>query len=220
MITDFKEVEKLFKELNRAMRKKTSVYVIGGATLLKKGMKDATKDIDIVVVTKQAFLEIQSALNKIGFVLQSPGKEYAHMNLSQIFQREDFRIDLFEKEVCKKFSLSKEMIKRAEKAIELNQVTVFLCSNEDILLFKTMTERPGDIDDCISIATKQNLNWNIILDELKRQIKQSKQDVWITWVGERLDLLAERGIDIPIMNKLDKLREKFFSDFEKRHPNQ
>ena len=82
---------------------------------------------------------------------------------------------------------------------------------------KTMTEREGDITDCISIAATQNPDWNIILEELLSQIKQSKQDIWITWVGERLDLLAERGVDIPIMKQVDKLREKYFKRYEKNH---
>ncbi len=217
MITTFKEIEELFREIDNSMYKKTRAYIIGGAALLKRGMKAATKDIDIVVSTKNEFFEIQKGLNKIKFIAQTPGKEYTHMNLSQIFQRKDFRIDLFEKEVCGRFSLSEEMMKRAELMIELSHLTVFLCSSEDIFLFKTMTEREGDITDCMSIATTQDPDWDVIMEELQSQIKQSKQDVWITWVGEKLDLLAERGVDIPIMNQVDKLREEYFERYEKNH---
>lgn len=149
MITDFKEVEQFFTELDTAIQKKTDAFVIGGAALLRRGMKAATKDIDLVVSTKQAFFEIENALHKIGFTSKIPGKEYSHMNLSQIFQRGDFRIDLFEREVCGRFSLSEHMMKRAEKAIGLDHITIYLCSSEDIFLFKTMTERDGDITDCI-----------------------------------------------------------------------
>ena len=217
MITTFKEIEELFREINNSMYKKTRVYIIGGAALLKRGMKVATKDIDLVVATKNEFFEIQNCLNKIRFTAQTPEKEYTHMNLSQIFQRKDFRIDVFEKEVCGRFSLSEEMMKRAELVIELNHLTVFLCSSEDIFLFKTMTEREGDITDCMSIAATQNPDWKVILEELKSQIKQSKQDVWITWVDERLDLLVDKGVDIPIMNQVDKLREDYFEKYEQIH---
>ena len=219
MITTFKEIEELFREIDNSISKKTRVYIIGGAALLQRGIKAATKDIDLVVATKNEFFEIQNGLNKIRFTAQIPGKEYTNMNLSQIFQRKDFRIDLFEKEVCGRFSLSDKMMKRAELVIELSHLTIFLCSSEDIFLFKTMTEREGDITDCVSIAATQNPDWNIILEELLSQIKQSKKDVWITWVGERLDLLAEKGIDIPIMKQVDKLREKYFKKFEKKYKN-
>src|SRR3989338_2449541 len=217
MITTFKEIEELFREINNSMYKKTRVYIIGGAALLKRGMKVATKDIDLVVATKNEFFEIQNCLNKIRFTAQTPEKEYTHMNLSQIFQRKDFRIDVFEKEVCGRFSLSEEIMKRAELVAELSHLTVFLCSSEDIFLFKTMTEREGDITDCMSIAATQNPDWKVILEELQSQIKQSKQDVWITWVGERLDLLVDKGVDIPIMNQVDKLREDYFEKYEQIH---
>src|SRR3989344_2475693 len=179
MITTFKEIEELFAEINNSMSKKVKVYVVGGAALLRRGMKAATKDIDVVVATKHEFFEIQNALAKIKFISQAPGKEYTHMGLSELFQRKDFRIDLFEKEVCGRFSLSKGMIKRAENAIKLSHLDVFLCSSEDIFLFKTMTEREGDITDCMGIAATQNPNWNVILEELQSQIKQSRQDIWI-----------------------------------------
>ncbi|MFH1174156.1 MAG: DUF6036 family nucleotidyltransferase [archaeon] len=145
MITSFKEIEKLLTDINTAMTTKASMYIIGGAALLRRAMKSSTKDIDVVVRTKTEFLAIQNTLIKIGFTAHTPGTEYAHLNLSQLFQRDDFRIDLFEKEVCGKFSLTDTMTKRAEKIIELSHLKILLCSNEDILLFKTMTEREGDI---------------------------------------------------------------------------
>jgi len=209
MITSFKEIENFFTEIDISIDDEIKFYIIGGAALLNRGMKAATKDIDVIVKTRNEFLKIQNTLTKIGFKTTKPNKEYSRMNLSQIFQREDFRIDLFEKEVCGRFALSENMVLRAEKILALKKITVLLCSNEDIFLFKTMTERDGDLDDCISIASTQNPDWEVILKELK-------QDVWITWVGERLDLLVERGLDIPIMSEIDILREKFFDDLEKK----
>lgn len=219
MISDFKRIEDLFIELNKSLHKKADVYVIGGGALLRRRLKEATKDIDLVVATRLELIEIQVALVKINFRPQIPGREYRHMDLSQIFQREDFRIDLFEKTVCGKFSLSESMMQRSEKVISLSHLNVFLCSNEDIFLFKTMTERDGDLNDCVSIASFQKPDWNVILGELKSQIKQSRQDVWVTWVGERFDLLVGRGLDIPIMDEVDKLREAFFDDLERRQKN-
>lgn len=215
MITNFKQIEELFKEIDKVTRHKIKIYTIGGAVLLEQGLKTTTKDIDVIVETKNEFLELQHSLQKTGFKPQIPGKEYSRMNLSQIFQRGDFRIDLFEKEVFEKFSLSKGMIKRARKIINLNHIEVYLCSNEDVFLFKTMTDRDGDLTDCESIVSAA-VEWDTIIDELKSQINKSKQDIWITWVGERLDILEERGMVIPIMDELNKLRNKFFDDFEKR----
>ena len=216
MIRNFKQIEGLFKEIDTVLHGKMQVYVIGGAVLLEQGLKVTTKDVDVVVITRDDFIRLQIGLEKIGFIPQIPGKEYSRMNLSQIFQRGDFRMDVFEKEVCGRFSLSKGMMKRARKVMDLNSMDVHLCSNEDVFLFKTMTDREGDLTDCESIV-EAAVEWNIIIEELKSQIHSSKQDVWITWVGERLDLLEDRGMIIPIMDEVNALREKFFDDFEKSH---
>ena len=165
MITDFNQIEKLFKEINKVTEKKINLFVIGGAVLLQQGLKGGTKDIDLVVNSKTEFMEFQKALGKLGFKLQIPEKEYEHMNINQIFQKEDFRIDLFEKEVCGKFSLTEEMMKRANTILDLNNLNVAHCSNEDIFLFKTMTEREGDLDDCMSLVVP-GIDWKIILKEL------------------------------------------------------
>ena len=84
-------------------------------------------------------------------------------------------------------------------------------------MFKTFTEREGDIADCISL-TQSDIDWDAMLDEINKQIGTSGNKVWITYIGERMDLLLERGINIPIMDKIDKLREEYYDEYEKRHP--
>jgi len=215
MISKFNQIEKLFKEINSALKKKIRVFVIGGIVLLRQGLKPATKDIDLIIETREEFILLQNTLKSINFIVKIPNIEYKNMNLNQIFVRDDFRIDLFQKEVCGRFSISKDMMKRAVTALNLEKIKLAFCSNEDIFLFKTMTEREGDLEDCISLA-QRGIKWNIILNELKNQIKQSSQDVWITWVGERLDLLEDKGLNIPIMKEINQLREKYFEKYEKK----
>lgn len=215
MISSFKQIEELFKEIEKQLKRKVHVFAIGGTVLLQQGMKPATKDIDIITETKKEFDTFQIMLKLIGFRTKLPTTEYKHMNINQIFIREDFRIDLFYKTVCKGFSISKGMIKRANIVLELKNLKVFFCSNEDVFLFKTMTQREGDIEDCISLA-QRGLDWKVILTELKKQIHTSGKDIWITWVGERLDMLEEKGLDIPIMKEVNKLRADYFKTYEKR----
>ena len=216
MISEFKQIEKLFKEIDASLRKKVKIFVIGGALLLQQGLKPATKDIDLVIETKEEFMILKNALNSINFTVKIPNIEYKNMNLNQIFIRDDFRIDLFQKEICGRFSISNGMMERAITFIDLEKIKLNFCSNEDIFLFKTMTEREGDLEDCISLA-KRGIKWEIILNELKNQIKKSRQDVWITWVGERLDILEEKGVNIPIMKEINQLRERYFKEYEKEH---
>ena len=214
MISEFEQIEKLFNELDKVVENKIRVYVIGGVVLLHQGLKSATKDIDLVVNEKRELTEIENALMEIGFVKNKVGDDYKNLNTHYLLVRGEFKVDMFVKKVCSKFSLSKHMIKRAKKVLELNKLLIFLCSNEDVFLFKTMTEREGDLQDCESL-NKPGLDWDSIHNELLYQIKENGEDVWVTWVGERLDLLIERGVNIPIMDKINKLREDFFIKFEK-----
>ncbi len=215
MISNFKELEKLFEEIDRHLLHKVHFFVIGGAMLLYHRLKLVTKDIDMVVNDSREFLAAEETLKKIGFSGKIAEKEYKNMCLSQIFIREDFRIDLFHRTVCKGFVLSPAMQRRADKIIELKHLTVSLCSEEDVFVFKTFTEREGDLEDCIALA-KKGLRWEVILEEIKNQVKISGHDVWITWIGERLDILEERGLNIPVMKQMNELREEFFIEYEKR----
>ncbi|MGM5484335.1 MAG: DUF6036 family nucleotidyltransferase [Nanobdellota archaeon] len=215
MITNYAWIGELLEELDNGLDEKATIYMIGGAVLLYQGLKPGTKDIDLIVGSKKEFHAFQKALMKKGFKPQIPGKEYSRMNLNQIYQKEDQRIDLFEKEVCGRFSLSEGIKERAKELHELENLIVKHCANEDIFLFKTMTEREGDLDDCLSLA-RTELHWEEMLRELKSQIQKSKQDVWVTWIGERMDMLREKGVIIPIMPEIDKLRNKFFDKLEKK----
>ena len=104
MIDDFSEIERFFEGINDLFSSRVDIYVIGGAALMKRGMKAATKDIDIIVTGREEYLILQKALQEAGFKGQIPGRGYENMNLSQLFNKGDFRIDLFEKEVCGRFS--------------------------------------------------------------------------------------------------------------------
>ncbi|MFH0701061.1 MAG: DUF6036 family nucleotidyltransferase [Candidatus Woesearchaeota archaeon] len=215
MISSFEEIKELLEQIDAQLQSKVKVYAIGGLVLLYQKLKPATKDLDLVTFNPEDYNKVRLVLRKLGFEETKPEFGYEHFNLSQIMISKNFRIDLFSVKVCGGFSLSKKMTERAKEIFHLKNLTFYLCSNEDIFLFKNMTERDGDITDCISLATTK-LDWNIILEELNNQIQASGNKVWITWVGERFDLLQEKGLDIPIMKEVDKLREEYYEDFLKR----
>jgi len=215
MITRFDEIKALFEEIGSSVKRRTSIYLIGGGVLLIRGMKASTKDIDLVVDSKEEFEDMNEALIGIGFKTKKVSRVYDRFELANQLIRDEFQVDLFHKKVCSKFQYSKNMIIRSEKIFDAGKLRLFLCSNEDIFLFKTMTERQGDISDCIELI-KSGLDWKTILSEMKYQIKNCGEGIWVTWIGERLDILEERGLNIPIMRETDKLRVKYLDEFEKR----
>lgn len=214
MISDLSQIILFFEELSNHVNKSVHFYVIGGAMLMHKGLKRATKDIDVIVDDKDEYIEASAALKHMGFSPNPLTNEYCKLALNSILQKMDFRIDLFHRVVCKGFSLSKNMKKRAERIFEKGLLSVSVCSGEDVFLFKSFTEREGDIDDCIALA-RAGLDWDAILTEVKNQIRHSGKEIWITWIAERLDILEERGIAIPIMKSIDVLRKDYLHKLEK-----
>ena len=213
MISKFNEIERLFIEIDKLLKRKIEVYMIGGAVLLYQSLKPATKDIDIILKNKGDFIEFQQALIKAGFGKKQSDISYKNLDLTYLLIRNDFRVDLFLSKVCSKFSLSEGMMKRANNILNLKNISLFNCSNEDIFLFKTMTDRQGDLEDCIALA-KMGLDWQTMKQELINQIKLSGRDIWITWIGERLDLLIDSGLNIPIIKDLDKLRMDYYNSID------
>lgn len=206
MISRFEVLKKLFIEIDSALDSKTVVYIIGGAAMMYRNLKNSTKDIDIFIESDAGLFE--KTLLRIGFKKKKLGLEYQKMNVSYILEREDFRIDLFEYAVCSKLFLSKNMIKRSENFLGLSKLSVNILANEDIFLFKIITEREGDLEDCISLA-KGGIVWNALLKEIIFQCAHG-HDIWITWIAERMDLLVDKGLDVPIINQIHKLAGEYY----------
>ncbi len=215
MISDFKQIQKLFEETNQQLTSNINIYIIGGIVLLYQGLKPATKDIDVILPNKESYNAFLKSLSSLGFKRREPTKTYKKMEINAILEKEDFRLDLFLQKVCKKILLTNEMKNRATNILKIDHLHVFLCSNEDIFIFKSMTERKGDLADCITLA-KRGINWDTILKEIQSQIKHSGEDVWITWIGERLDILEDEGINITIMKEINELRNNYFEQIERK----
>jgi hypothetical protein len=214
-ITDFNQIYDAFEEIDNCITKKIDIYLIGGAVLLYHGAKQGTKDIDLIVNSKEEYEQLINTLKKNDFTLEKPTREYHKLNLENILIKDNYRFDIFNKIVCNNLFLSENMIKRAKLIKEYKNIRLFTCSLEDILVFKSITDRDGDIDDCQAIARKKP-NWDIILKEIIEQTEKSGNDVWITWFEERLNLLEDRGVNIPILKDIRKLSLEYYKELEKK----
>lgn len=214
MISKFEEILDLFEQVSQKIKLKVDLFLIGGAALMYYGSKEATKDIDLVVSSEKEYSELKNALLEMGFNAKKLPKLYEHVALADILVKYDFRIDLFKKVVCQKLCLSPKMQKRSRKIFEAEKIRLFLCSKEDIFLFKSITSRPGDKEDSIKLI-QQGIEWKIVLDELMDQVKENGEEVWITYVNERFDELEELGIFIPIKKQIEKISLKYYKKWEK-----
>ena len=205
MIFEFNKLEKIFEQIK--LSSKTNIFIIGGAAMLYHNIgRGQTKDIDVVLETKEDFDHFRNALKKAGFKTKAKPLTHGKLDIFEMLEQQDFRFDLFLKTVIKGFSLTKTMLKRADKIGNYKNLGVFICSKEDIFLFKSLSaERENDIEDSIHLI-KSKIDWNTIFEELKAQTglckDQDKKKRLAYYFIERLEDLKEKGVVVPIEKKV------------------
>ena len=183
--------------------------MIGGCALSFKGLKPATKDIDIIVTSKQDFNVFNKAMIKLGFKSMSERESEFYATALAVYTKEESRIDVFLEQVGKMLVLTKSMVKRAEKYKDYHKLEIYLVSNEDIFLFKAMTSREGYISDCARIM-REEIDYDVIYKEI---VQQSKNKKWFFWVYENLCRLENyNNIQVPIKAKVFALVKKHWKE--------
>jgi hypothetical protein len=188
-----------------------TLYLIGGGAMAFYGLKDATKDIDIVLTSAEQLEELLTALSAVGYKKPAQTlitKSYRKMQTGAIMEnKEGFRWDLFINRVCNALILSEEIKQRAKKLYKGSNLTVLIASKEDIFLFKGITEREADLDD-IRILSESGLDWKLISKEC--QMQSAMADVpWEMALSQNLQELNQRyHIDSPIAKEIRKVAEK------------
>ena len=196
---DFVEV------LGGRIRKDVDMFVFGGEAMRVRGLKRATKDIDVVVEDTAEFGTLREALASMGYRMLG-GDEIssvdAKLDPSGIFVSQDYpRIDIFVRTICGKFRLSDSMKSRStcERHGRLNFCVM---SNEDIFLLKSITDREGDVYDMIQLAKAGGFRWQIVLEELYEQEERIKARFCLGLL-DSVEIIQERAnIKAPFYNKL------------------
>lgn len=196
------KVEATLRELGRRLDSTVHAYLFGGANLLLRGLKKATKDLDLVVETKEDFSKLRDALLSLNF-RSLKGNEMTpsdkKLNPSGIYVAENLpRFDLFTKTICNAFSLIGE-IKERVKAMVFGKLVLHLLSLEDVLLLKSITDREGDLEDMGTIVRLGgDLNWNEVLKTYFKEEEKAKRHFCLAML-DNIELLQQReGVTIPI----------------------
>jgi len=177
------------------------VYLIGGGNLALRGLKSATKDIDIVVLNRKQFSLLQNLLEaplpKLPVYVRQYKSQWNYdlgMSARYIHPLHGFNLDVFVKRVLNKLYLSESIASRAKVPGEFEShefFRVYLVSKEDIFLFKsvTSTERVRDVEDLIALV-ETGLDYDIIIRELENQLSmdESLKDL-VPLMMHRVDLL-------------------------------
>src|SRR3989338_1891861 len=205
------ELESLLVNVGKKVKKPISIYMIGGCALSFKGIKDRTKDIDIIVASQEDFDTFDESMRENGFQLMTERETEFYLTALAVYMKEDSRIDVFLKQVGKMLFLTEGMIRRSRKYKTYNKLEVYLVSNEDIFLFKMMTSREGDLADCDKIMQGE-IDYNILYNEIVEQSKEEGKR-WFFWVYENLCKLENyNSIRSPVKNKVFALVKRYWGE--------
>jgi hypothetical protein len=201
------DLERALNEMGEALGDEVKAYLIGGCAMILYNAKVATKDIDLVLLFAEDAESVVSALSKTGFKVVVP-KDHVYCRLGTAIMMEDkrgMRIDIFVETVCRKIKVTSGMVVRSRLHSRYGKLDINLVSPEDIFLFKSVTEREGDLDDMARLA-ERGLDWRTILEEC---VAQSGEAILEGYLAVRLQELEEqKGIVSPIKAELEEMTEK------------
>lgn len=213
---DSEYIQSELKRVGRQLETKLTVYLIGGGAMAFRGLKNTTKDIDLIVTDGNDLRVLQAALLDNGYdIVKEPGAEYDDLGAQRILENDDgCRIDIFNQQVIDKLVLSEGMQRRSEAYLDAGGLSVELVSAEDIFLFKSVAGRTDDIEDMFALVQTE-LDFNVIEDELERQIELLGQELFVTHTNEALiELEARHNISTPLAERVSEITERVYRELD------
>jgi len=209
-MSGWNDLRRTLQTIGESVSHDVAAYLIGGCAMILYNAKLATKDVDLVVLSAQDGDAVVEALSRNGFKRSRPEEDaYGRLGAAD-FMEDDrgMRVDLFLETVCRKLRVSGGMVARAKPYATFGKLEVSLVAPEDIFLFKSMTERAGDLDD-MALLAERGLDWQTILDECR---SQSGDVILESFLAVRLqELEEEKGIVSPIRADLEAITEEKLS---------
>ena len=213
---DGEYIESELERIGEAIETPLSVYLIGGGAMAFRDLKNTTKDIDLVVTDGDDLQRLQAVLLANGYeIVKDPGEEYDELGAQRILENDDgCRIDVFNQQVIDKLVLSDGMRRRSERYLDAGRLSVELVSAEDIFLFKAVAGRTDDIEDMFALV-QTALDFDVIEDELERQIDLLGQELFVSYINEALfDLEEEYNITTALAETVSEISERVYRELE------
>ena len=201
----------LLQDLGYSLERPVSIYLLGGENMRLKGLKESTKDCDIVVKDRTDFEEVTKALVRMGYSAIAPA-EYAvddeRLYPDDILEHPTLpRVDIFTKTVMGGITLTDSMTDSADH-VEFGNLRVGVLRNEHVLMLKAVAGREGDIQDMAALVRGSSgqpdgynhgaFNWKMVLDEAGAQGDNPGVDLsWALLDG--LSYMEQTGIRSPIL---------------------
>lgn len=211
---DIIQQEAMLIAIGKILSKKLQVYAIGGTAMMLRGIKNSTLDIDFVFDKKNDREAFMNALRKLGAKESDVTLVYGlERDTPLMLEFNNCRFDMFMKKIITS-TFSDGMKVRAKEIHEFGNLVIKVADPNDILIMKSVTSRNKDLDDIVAIVNKGRINWDVIVEESREQVRLGNETA-VLGLGEKLEKLTNRKlIAVPkaILDKIWKLFTKQFKD--------
>ncbi|MCE2507689.1 MAG: hypothetical protein J4G04_00050 [Nitrosopumilaceae archaeon] len=210
--TTLPPTEALLRDLGAGLEGPVGIYLLGGENMRLKGLKESTKDCDMVVKGHTDFAAVVKALAKMGYSAIAPAEhavDDGRLHPVDILEHPTLpRVDIFTKTVMGGITLTDSMADSADH-MEFGNLRVGVLRNEHVFMLKAVAGREGDIQDMAALVRGASgqpdgynhgeFNWKMVLDEARLQGDNPGVDL----PGALLDGLSymeeQTGIRSPIL---------------------
>jgi predicted nucleotidyltransferase len=198
-------IRQQFSELAALINDELTVYLIGGGALTLDDLKNATKDIDLIVRKESELQQLWSVLRSAGYEPQGElAEEYDELAAAFILEKNHRRFDVFHEQVAGVLYLSEPMISRSRHLFTEDGLSVRMVSLNDIFLFKSVANREDDVDDMIRIA-EGGIDDDVIVEEVMIQLELLGSDDFLSSMKKKLDRLEDQGFEFDIHREVQTL---------------
>ena len=213
--------EAMLIAIGKILPKKLQVYAIGGTAMMLRGIKNSTLDIDFVFDKRRDREEFMNALRRLGAKESDVTLVYGlKINTPLMLELSNCRFDMFLNKVINSV-FSEKMKERAKEIHEFGNLIIKVADPNDILLMKSVTSRAKDLEDIIAIVNKSKIDWDVVIEESRQQVKLGNEAA-VMGLGEKLEKLTnQKAITAPknIADNIWKLFNKQVKEKNKKSNN-
>lgn len=212
-------IEKELQRIANRLQTDVEAYLIGGGAMsVHGGLKDTTKDIDLVVANEDNLNNLMEVLDHLGYEeVTDLDEEYDRLGARHCVRNEEgCQFDVFYRQIADKLFFSDGMKARSELFLSDGSFMVGPVSFEDIFLFKAVAERPDDIEDMATLV-QTDLNFEVIEEEIEQQVELLGGERFVTVISESLERLDENeGIQTPLDDVVRRYYKRYMNGHELR----
>lgn len=180
---------------------KTRLIAIGGTSLVLRGIKATTMDLDFVAENESNYKSFIDFSAKRGYKLKAYSEEWTRLVGQTV-------IDIFLKRV-QGFPINERMVLRCLKElIKFGNFEILPLHPQDIFILKAVSGRePKDLEDMKTIIEKGLINWKQLIEEIKQSLNEGTSTRVVLATGYWLERLKTEKLEIPtkVLDELWKL---------------